>query len=183
MSSYCIIYAENRWKSAIAHRTAKMSHTHAQFQKPFQTHFRTHIARAEVRFYAHVRRNPTSDLFRRQKRKWFQQFSKLILRFMILTEPSGVFSSGSVKTFHRFEIIAEETEIARDFRLFFCIIVLILPILFFSPQTFWSCHWKSNCWSGKENSSFTAWRKKDCCLSRSWSCCNRMVLQIRWSPA
>ena len=27
---------------------------------PFRTHFRTHIARAEVRKYAHVRRNPTS---------------------------------------------------------------------------------------------------------------------------
>ena len=26
---------------------------------PFRTHFRTHIARAEVRYYAHVRRNPT----------------------------------------------------------------------------------------------------------------------------
>ena len=29
---------------------------------PFRTHFPTHIARAEVRFYAHVRRNPTSGL-------------------------------------------------------------------------------------------------------------------------
>ena len=34
--------------------------THAQFTNPFRTHFCTHIARAKVRFYARVRRNPTS---------------------------------------------------------------------------------------------------------------------------
>ena len=38
--------------------------SHAQFQIPFRTHFRTHMKRAEVRFYAHVRRNPTSAQFR-----------------------------------------------------------------------------------------------------------------------
>ena len=51
-------------KSAIAHRTPKnKAHartSHTQFQKPFRTHFRPHIACAEVRYYAHVRRNPTS---------------------------------------------------------------------------------------------------------------------------
>ena len=35
--------------------------SHALLGIAFRTHFRTHIARAEVRFYAHVRRNPTSD--------------------------------------------------------------------------------------------------------------------------
>ena len=48
-----------------AHRKSKIGPhaptTHAQFTNPFRTHFRTHIARAEVRFYAHVRRNPTSE--------------------------------------------------------------------------------------------------------------------------
>ena len=51
-------------KSAIAPSQVKICPhaptTHAQFTNPFRTHFRTHIARAEVRFYAHVRRNPTS---------------------------------------------------------------------------------------------------------------------------
>ena len=36
--------------------------SHALLDMSFCTHFRTHIARAEVRFYAHVRRNPTSDI-------------------------------------------------------------------------------------------------------------------------
>ena len=53
-----------RVKSAIAHRKSQIwphaPTTHAHFQNLFRTHFRTHIARAEVRFYAHVRRNPTS---------------------------------------------------------------------------------------------------------------------------
>ena len=37
--------------------------SHALSGIGFRTHFRTHIARAKVRFYAHVRRNPTSDPF------------------------------------------------------------------------------------------------------------------------
>ena len=51
-------------ESAIAHRKLKIGpHAptmHAQFTNSFRTHFRTHIARADVRFSAHVRRNPTS---------------------------------------------------------------------------------------------------------------------------
>ena len=34
--------------------------SHALSGIGFRTHFRTHIARAKVRYYAHVRRNPTS---------------------------------------------------------------------------------------------------------------------------
>ena len=54
-----------RVKSAID-RTSQVTNrphaptTHAHCQNLFRTHFRTHVARAEVRFYAHVRRNPTS---------------------------------------------------------------------------------------------------------------------------
>ena len=34
--------------------------SHALSGIGFRTHFHTHIARAKVRYYAHVRRNPTS---------------------------------------------------------------------------------------------------------------------------
>ena len=41
----------------------KYSYMHAQFTNPFRTHFCTHIACAEVQFYAHVRRKPTSAFY------------------------------------------------------------------------------------------------------------------------
>ena len=53
--------------SVIAHRKSKIClhapTTHAQFTNPFRTHFCTHIACAEVRFYAHVRRKATSAFY------------------------------------------------------------------------------------------------------------------------
>ena len=47
-------------RTSHAQKPAARTHIAHTVLNPFRTHFRTHIARAEVRFYAHVRRNPTS---------------------------------------------------------------------------------------------------------------------------